>query len=255
MKTRSISRIAFGRAGFTLLELLAAIAILAIMITLLFQAFGQASRAWLQAENRVETFSTARGALDLMSRELSQAIATTNIPFLGSANSVAFLAPVSTHPSELVDLEEVVYALNGSSLERRVTPFSAGAAWDFYTQPQTWPGTTSSIATVADNVISLSFSYVNTNGAYETFWNSTQAASTPWSGGNSFTAASWPAGMTNRAPVGVQITLSMIDSKAAARVSSLGGVGNPGFTNAFTNIVNQALKTFSTFVAIPNRQP
>ena len=56
--------------------------------------------------------------------------------------------------------------------------------------------------------------------------------------------------MTNRSPASVQITLYMIDSKAAARLQGI----TPS-SPAFTNIVNQALKTFSTVVAIPNHQP
>src|ERR1017187_5655727 len=99
--------------GFTLLELLAAMAILAVMVAMLFAAFSQASRAWLMAENRVETFTQARSALDLLSRELSQAIATTNISFLGSTTNVAFIAPISSDPGDLVDLEEVVYQWTG----------------------------------------------------------------------------------------------------------------------------------------------
>src|ERR1700722_18316390 len=111
--------------GFTLLELLAAMAVLSVMIVMLFAAFSQASRAWLQSENRVETFTQGRVSLDLLSRELSQAIATTNISFFGNATSIAFIAPISTSPNDLVDLEEVVYQWSNGSLTRQVTPASS----------------------------------------------------------------------------------------------------------------------------------
>jgi prepilin-type N-terminal cleavage/methylation domain-containing protein len=234
-------------AGFTLLELLAAMAILALMVAMLFSAFNQASRAWLQAENRVETFTQARAALDLMSREISQAIVTSNISFLGSATSVAFIAPVSTDPTDIVDLEEVVYRLNGGYLERLVTPFSAGNVWDFYAQPQNWPATTSSTVTVADNIVSLTFTYQNTNGVLEAFWNSTQLPSV-WSANKNFTSASFPAGMTNRTPAGVQIEIDAIDSRTAARLLGVSAAVS-------NNIITPAVKAFFTFVAIPNRQP
>src|ERR1017187_5870806 len=81
--------------GFTLLELLAAMAILAVMVGMLFAAFSQASRAWLLGESRVETFSQARAALDFMSKELSQAIVTSNITFLADGNDLAFVAPIN----------------------------------------------------------------------------------------------------------------------------------------------------------------
>ncbi len=111
MKRRPTQSVTSRHAGFTLLELLAAMAILLIMTALLFQAFGQASRGWLQAENRVETFSQARAVLDFMSKEISQAIVNSNITFLGDANDIAFVAPVNTG-TNAVDLVEVVYRLS-----------------------------------------------------------------------------------------------------------------------------------------------
>jgi prepilin-type N-terminal cleavage/methylation domain-containing protein len=246
--------------GFTLLELLASMAVLSVMIVMLFAAFSQASRAWLQAENRVETFTQGRVALDLMARELSQAIATTNISFLGSATSVAFIAPISTSAGD-VDLEEVVYQWTGGTLVRQVTPASAGAAlWDFYTNPKNWPATTAPgvPVPVADNVVSLSLSYVNTNGTTELFWNSTALPGLAWSGIPSSASAVAQGAMTNRPPAGVLIAIDTIDSRAAARLQAI--ITPPGFTNAsnitpYTNLINQVRKSFTTFVAIPNGQP
>ncbi|MGD0650813.1 MAG: hypothetical protein ABSA97_06700 [Verrucomicrobiia bacterium] len=97
--------------AFTLFELLASIGILAILSALLFAAFNQASKAWLQSESRVETFQQARAALDYISKELSQAIVTSNITFLGSSGSVAFVAPVNDG-TNAVDLMEIVYRLS-----------------------------------------------------------------------------------------------------------------------------------------------
>jgi prepilin-type N-terminal cleavage/methylation domain-containing protein len=120
--------LATGQKGFTLFELLASIGILAILSALLFAAFNQASKAWLQSESRVETFTQARAALDLMSRELSQAIVTTNIPFLANTNNLAFIAPVSDRTSDAVDLAEVVYRLSQKSAN--ATPDSTGVFTD-----------------------------------------------------------------------------------------------------------------------------
>ena len=294
MKIGFAKSVTFRNGGFTLLELLAAMAILAIMITLLFQAFGQASRAWLQAENRVETYSQARAALDYMSREISQAIVTSNITFLGDANDIAFVAPVN-QGTNAVDSMEVVYRLSlpsfskpgtadpGSNfvdnasvwpkrLVRRASHFGASTGegwdygqaqsctvppWDFYGVPPNpnWPETSASnrTAVLAENVMSLSFQFFDKIGSPgQLYWNSSTAPS--WT--HELPGGSIPPGltaapvMTNRAPAGVQITLTMIDSKAAARLQNL---SPPNI--AFSNIVNQAEKTFSTFVAIPNRQP
>jgi hypothetical protein len=50
------------------------------------------------------------------------------------------------------------------------------------------------------------------------------------------------------------ITLEAVDSRTATRLQALtssnGAVNNLG---AFTNMLNQAVQTFTTFVAIPNQ--
>ena len=203
-----------SEAGFTLLELLASMAVLSVMIVMLFAAFSQASRAWLQSENRVETFTQARAALDYMSKELTQAMVTTNyLQFLGNTNSLAFVAPVSSNPGSNVDLMEVVYRLSykvdndpiftetGGALPmklvRRVSMstsvgtlscenyYATGVAgsgngcpnaWDFYTPSPDWPETSdfNATAVLAENIVSLNFFFVSTNSDQYSYWNSTE---------------------------------------------------------------------------------
>ena len=124
--------------GFTLLELLTALTITSMLVVMLFAAFNQASKAWTTAENRVETFTDARAALDFMAREISQTIVTNKISFLaqestmtlGSINpvptlhfgNVAFVAPVGSGASDGMDLMEVVYRLSLQSASVAITP-------------------------------------------------------------------------------------------------------------------------------------
>jgi prepilin-type N-terminal cleavage/methylation domain-containing protein len=116
--------------GFTLIELLASMAILGLIVVILFGVFQQTSKAWLGGERHVETFTQARAVLDLMSRDLSQAIATDKIPFfaqqettplgkLPAANQIslhldnlAFIASVGDSSLDGMDLVEIVYRLN-----------------------------------------------------------------------------------------------------------------------------------------------
>jgi prepilin-type N-terminal cleavage/methylation domain-containing protein len=63
-----------GRQAFTLVELLAAMAVLAVLMAIIFGIFNQASKAWILAESRTENFQSARAALDLMCRELEGAM-------------------------------------------------------------------------------------------------------------------------------------------------------------------------------------
>lgn len=64
--------------AFTLVELLAAMAVLGLLMATVFGIFNQASRAWTLAENRTENFQNARMALDMISRELEGAIVASN---------------------------------------------------------------------------------------------------------------------------------------------------------------------------------
>ena len=117
--------------AFTVLELITAMAILVLLVGLLSAAFNQASKAWTFAENRVETFTDARAALDFMAKELSQAITTAQIPFLAQEETsytlgaitppplpvlhfgnVAFVASVGNGATDGMDLMEVVYRLS-----------------------------------------------------------------------------------------------------------------------------------------------
>ncbi|MCG3148750.1 MAG: hypothetical protein PCFJNLEI_02197 [Verrucomicrobiae bacterium] len=60
--------------GFTLVELLAAMVVLALLMSIIFGIFNQASKAWILAESRTENFQGSRAALDIMCRELEGAM-------------------------------------------------------------------------------------------------------------------------------------------------------------------------------------
>jgi prepilin-type N-terminal cleavage/methylation domain-containing protein len=258
---RSFSSSSANR-GFTLFELLASLAILAVLSALLFAAFNQASNVWLQSENRVETFTQARAALEFMSRELSQAIVTTNVvpypvPFAANTNTLAFVAPVNPAANG-VDLMEIVYQLSGANppyaLTRAATAFSPSTTyWDFYTNPNGWPGTSdpNGTNTLAVNVMNLQFRFFSTNMVSPPspyYWNSTL---NPVKWFNGLQHITIPPGaqpdMMGRAPAGALITLGVIDNRAAARLNTV-----TLWSPAWTNMANTATRTFQTFVAIRN---
>jgi prepilin-type N-terminal cleavage/methylation domain-containing protein len=304
------------KAAFTLIEMMASVAILGMMMFLLFAAFNQTSKAWLQGESRVETFSSARAALDYMSRELAQAMVNTNaLQFFGTNTAVAFIAPAGDNYGARVDMAEVVYRLSQPSaanvsqpptadpggfftnsiapyrLVRRFTPYSdippslacydygqmqptcsgSGNPWDFYSY-NNWMETSAytNTAVLAENIVSLNFTFVTTNGIQYPFWNSTTESliwnhELPNNGipyntmdvyGNIGSGCALH--MTNHAPAGVVITIGAVDSRTAIRLQAIAqGITPPG-TNAsnvgpFTNTLNQAVQFFTTFVAIPNQ--
>ncbi|HEY8965439.1 MAG TPA: prepilin-type N-terminal cleavage/methylation domain-containing protein [Candidatus Methylacidiphilales bacterium] len=58
-------RIAPGRRGFTLVEVVTAVAVLALLLTLLGQLVGTMSRTWIDGQRRVNNFTKSRAMLDL----------------------------------------------------------------------------------------------------------------------------------------------------------------------------------------------
>lgn len=213
-----MNRTSSPAGAFTLLELLASMAILALMMVMLFSAFNLASKAWLQGENRVETFQQARAALDFISKELSQAIVTTNVPFLANFNSLAFVSPSSDSPSDGTDLMKIVYRLNyqqigapdpngifsdnvaPQKLARRASAYSSttGNCWDYglgvscsslpwnfydFSATKNWPETSdyTKTAVLAENIVSLVFDFQDSLGRYTNYWNSTTGTGIrPW---------------------------------------------------------------------------
>ena len=81
----------FGR-GFTLLELLVAMTILAIIGVALFTVFNQSTETWQRADTRTRQFVAGREALDLMASELRQAILAPNAVAGYGAQFYAFAA-------------------------------------------------------------------------------------------------------------------------------------------------------------------
>jgi prepilin-type N-terminal cleavage/methylation domain-containing protein len=229
------------RSAFTLIELLASLAILGLIMTMLFTVFEQVNKAWLNGENRVETFTQARAILDLMSRELSQAIATSKISFHGELNKVYFVSPVNANPDNHADLCEVGYEFDKTAypftFTRKLTePTTANipTPWNFYTIASWWTSFDPTKDTVFKDgtILNLEFHYEDANGNYD------QAPFTP-----PFTQ--------NKFPSAIVIYIDCVDSRTAARLQVVGGPT----TIAGQNITKPAVRSFSTTVYLPNISP
>jgi prepilin-type N-terminal cleavage/methylation domain-containing protein len=244
---------ASSRSGFTLLELLTSMAILGVMVVMLFSVFEQINKAWLTGENRVETFTDARAVLDLMSRELSQAITTTNAPnqitFYGDTHRVYFVAPVNTDPANQADLCEVGYEyVPGAApsfyweITRRLTvpsPANIGTFWDFYTDPTSWWDDTGGKSfpkpdgiLASNTIVNLTFQYLDING---------HVLATPYRSEVN----------GNRLPYAVVVALDAVDSRTATKLKLVGGPS----TSAGQSILKPTLRSFTTTVYMPNTLP
>lgn len=66
--------------GFTIIELLAAMAVLLIMVALLSRVFGSAASTWKAGNKRIESNNTGRSAMEFMARELGGVLVSPERP-------------------------------------------------------------------------------------------------------------------------------------------------------------------------------
>ena len=107
--------------AFSLLELLVAVSVLSILLVILLNIVQGATNLWRTSENKVEAYREARAALQVMSSDLRNALASTNTSFFRtnisgypSATNLAFLTtlPISSqNPASLSDVCTVGYFL------------------------------------------------------------------------------------------------------------------------------------------------
>jgi uncharacterized protein (TIGR02599 family) len=71
-----------GKGGFTLVEIMVSVAILAIILTFIAELIGQAQRSWSRAGARVSQFREARKAFDWMVRNLGQATINPSVHYV-----------------------------------------------------------------------------------------------------------------------------------------------------------------------------
>jgi len=74
MSLSHLSRIRNDKKGFTLLEMLVAITILVVVVSAVYSALRSLRSSWAMGEGTAKRYSTARGVLDFMVRQLRGAI-------------------------------------------------------------------------------------------------------------------------------------------------------------------------------------
>ena len=63
----------FKRGGFTIVELLATMAILAVIVTVIFGITQQTANAWKSTSSKIDSFQASRAAFESITQSLSQA--------------------------------------------------------------------------------------------------------------------------------------------------------------------------------------
>jgi len=70
-----------GRGGFSLLELIVAMAVMSIIVLTLYSLYDQISDAWGQSKNTVSLYQEANLVLEFLERELKQAVVDPQLGF------------------------------------------------------------------------------------------------------------------------------------------------------------------------------
>lgn len=110
------------RRHFTLIELLAAMAVLVLLMMMLFRFVGSAQSAWSASETNTRIYENARIAFEVITRDLQSAVASSRdgqkIPFYvwpvaGGTNwgeRLSFISRVEPNPAAKSDICEIMYA-------------------------------------------------------------------------------------------------------------------------------------------------
>lgn len=146
-------RRSFGIRAFTLIELLAAMAVLALVLAFLVQLSSQTMTATRSSHQQMEASQKGRVVLDSLSADLANLVAQNGLGILvkeGGGNvELAFLTRSRGPKGSATRFLAVAYVLNGNELQRKTAPIDWGAIVlpDSALQAVTSPSSTSVLAT------------------------------------------------------------------------------------------------------------
>jgi type II secretory pathway pseudopilin PulG len=242
-------------AAFTLLEVLVATAVLAMMMTFLFNLLGASTKLWEIGNKKIEAAQAARVGLNIMASDLKDAVSANNtaqissgnitcvIPFIALGNSTTTAMGMGGGAQNalgsqqmagvlLTDNPEIPYNEFGymavflndpNGLEPMIgkryylvkqTDSTGSTGGNFYFQgsPDTdWYKNSGSYYPVIENCIRLKFDF---------YGNQTDSSGPP-SWVPNWENSSGP--IVDRLPLGVLVTISIVDSRTATKLAALSG--------------------------------
>lgn len=135
MNRRNRSRKRHASAGFSLLELLASVAIMTVVAGATIAALGYSQKSYVSTQERAYMHAGIRSAAELMAQEIGQAGAAVNgagvypqgILSSSSATTLTIFGDINGDGT-LVQVQYVCDSATQHTLTRSVTPYSASAS-------------------------------------------------------------------------------------------------------------------------------
>lgn len=109
-------------SGFSLLEILVAMAILSVIILMMTTIFNQSSQAWDRGLSQSQKGMEGRAALNLMARELKSAVVGEDTDFVAFAPTAMSFDMLSRNSGSRA-IQYVEYKYQGGKIERRTTTY------------------------------------------------------------------------------------------------------------------------------------
>ena len=235
-----------GSMGFSLVEVLAAMTVLAIMVVLVARLFADSSAAWQTGMSRAENNLNGRASVEFMAREISQMLADDRISMVvqnnnrtdlyGATHSDTIAFATLNHYAEYRssnpyrDVQQVIYYPEGMTdgrfiIKRHVVENERQSSFACYQNRNWWQGMPQTgEQAFGENTAQLKFYCFNTNGAYVANFDS----------------------RTHGPPLWIDILLQVTDTRHGYRAQVLNG-------GTRTEYINRNSQVFMTRVYIHNR--
>jgi len=257
-----------SKGGFTLVEILASMAVLLVLVALMGRLFSDATKTWTLATRRADANMEARAVLDFIARDIQQAVADDVLGFrlssedkevfgtggLGWMNDAMWFVSLNNDPdsgapraarevryyvTDMEDLSGVVmkgrYKLMRATKTEHATCYSKYRFWD------DWASTSGASVVIAENVASfevwcMGVSNSPTGPVYKNLgsYNTPSEAIPPWYYGSQNV---WARGYQyHKLPAYVEILFTKMDEPDAIRAAEMFKGGNQAGARDYVNL-------------------
>ena len=188
------------RAAFTLVELLVAVTVTLLLVVVLAQVFQGASNSWLHSEAQVDAYREARGALQLMARDLGATLQSSYAQAAGGTGTLITSPAVPTlaleHSPDVMPppngpVNEEIYFLTNIPNAGTGTLCTVGYFCEW--MPSFLPAPANGSADTRPQAYALMRLSLDSNGTFKRFQAASMANKNPLTFSDLFTQAGPPA--------------------------------------------------------------